>query len=287
MFRVVSLVAAVFAHSIALAKDPPEPCRTRSRQMTLVKNCYTGDMAKPSDGGGQFFSSVDLEGRKVSYCFNSLIKVESKAGELRINVLKDNRDGKFYAYNFSLPAAAIKKAKHDLPLVHLKGLKGACFSKNGDREACQGGILKAIGWKDIDAPMLLAMGKSGSNYTVSHIVSTDKEPAELNAKEVDGTVFTDSNKVTENLLQEIRRKISHTAKLKMSAMHSGTTNPKKMAASSEQFRYCTLAFEGYLRFHKLNDPFSPEEKMTLATLTNYMNDAATDPGEKRMPASTK
>ena len=287
MFRAILLTTALFAQGFAYAKAPPEPCRTRSRQMTLVKNCYTGDMAKPAEGGGQFFDSTDLEGRKVSYCYNSFIKVENKAGELRINVLKDNRDGKFHAYNFAVPATEVKKIKKDLPLIHLKGLKGSCFSKTGDREVCQGGILKAIGWKDIDAPMIVAMGKAGSAYIVSHLVSSEKEPEELKAKDVDGTVFTDTNKVTENLLQEIRRKIMHTAKVKMNAMRGGSTSPKKLAATSEQFRYCTLALEGFLRFHKLNDPFSTEEKMTLATLTNYMNDAAADPGmnSNRSPAS--
>jgi len=50
-------------------------------------------------------------------------------------------------------------------------------------------------------------------------------------------------------------------------------------------RYCSLAFEGFLKFQKLTDPFTPEEKMTLATLTNYMNDDA-KVENSRFPAST-
>jgi len=41
---------------------------------------------------------------------------------------------------------------------------------------CNGGILKAIGWKDIDAPMVLAIGKgTNGHYMVSHLQSVDSD----------------------------------------------------------------------------------------------------------------
>lgn len=284
MSRHLVFLGLLIVQGVAFAKDPPEPCRTRSRQMTLVKNCYTGDMIKPTEGGAQFFSSTELESKGANYCYNSLVSVEHKAGQVRIHVLKDSKDGKFHAYEYAVSPDELKKMKKDTPLLVLKGLKGSCFTKNGNFEACQGGILKAIGWKETDAPMVVAMGKgSGGRYTISHLAAVD--PENVQAKELEGVVLSDHGKVTDQLLQEVRKKIVNSARAKMSSVHHGNTSPRKLASASEQFRYCSLAFEGFLKFNKLNDPFTAEEKMTLATLTNYMNDAAKEESG-RAPAST-
>jgi hypothetical protein len=286
--RYIAVIAAILCFSpTSGAKDRLGPCHTHSRQMTLVKNCYTGDMMKPVDGGAQFFDSAPVNKNGASYCYNSLVLVEQKPGEalVRINVLKDSRDGQVLAY---VAPEEVKKIKRDAPLLSLKGLKGECYSPTGDREVCAGGILKAIGLQDVNVPMVVAVGKANSGrYTVSHLVYDSKELDGHKAKELEPAAQQDLAKVTDKVLQEIRKKLVSAARQKMGSLHSPAMTPKKLAENSEQFRYCSLALEGFLKEKRLPDPMSPDEKMTMAKLTSYMNgETAPQASPTRLPAST-
>lgn len=253
--------------------------------MTLVKNCYTGEMVKPLDGGGQFFTSLTVKNQPLNYCY-SLVTIDHRAGDalIHIRVLRDGKDGQFHAYHYSLPQAQLKKSKTDAPMVSLQGLKGECYTSNPD--GCGGGILNAIGWTDSDVPMVVALGKAGGGQiTVSHLVHNREEIERTKPSELAAKVENDNGRITQHLLQEIRRKIVNVARVKVRAMHAGAS-ARKLADSSEQFRYCSMALEGFLKDKKMTDPFSSEEKMTLSSLTNYMNGDANQPQPTtRLPAA--
>lgn len=280
-------IALVFFQGAAFARAPADPCHTKSRQMTLAKNCYTGDMMKSADNGTHFFGATQARANGISYCFNSLVQVERKPGDtLHIHIFKDGKDGQFHSYDYAVAPEDVKKIKKEPILLTLKGLKGDCFSATGDKEICSGGILKAIGLKDTNAALTVALAKTASGqFTVTNLVFDPKELEAKKPKELDGSVMIDNNKVTEKLVQDIHHKISLAAHLKFSSMHSGATTPKKLSEISEQFRFCSLALDGFLKFQKISDPFSSEEKTTLMALTNYMNNNAADPVYSRMPAS--
>ncbi len=286
--RVTLAMLVLCSASGAHAKKPIEPCKTKSRQMTLVKNCYTGEMVKPLDGGGQFFTSVEMKNPNVNFCYNSLVTVDHKAGDalVHIRVLRDGKDGQFHAYHYSMPHDEVKKSKKDVPAVALQGLKGECFAS--DPDACGAGILKTIGWTDTDVPMVVALGKAtAGQITVSHLMQSREEIERTKPRELPAQIETDANRTTQMLLQEIRRKIVSAARVKTNSMRAGVS-AKKLADASEQFRYCSMALEGFLKDKKMTDPFSPEEKMTLSSLTNFMNGDANVPqgaSAQRLPAA--
>ncbi len=291
--RRVLLTGVLLTASPAFAKAPPEPCHTRSRQMTLVKNCYTGEMMKASEGSAQFFSSIDSKTKGPNYCFNSLVMIEHKNGEAKIHlhVMRDSKDGKFHSYYYALTPTEITATKKQPSTVLLQGLTGECFA--GDPEACAGGILKTIGLTNTDLPMVVGIGRTNAGaYTVSHLVQTRGEIEAIKSKELELKSETNAGVVTDRLLQEIRKKIMTVAHTKLSAMHSGAS-PKKLADASEQFRYCSMALEGFLKDKKMPEPFTTEEKAALTALTNYMNGdahvniatASQEKASNRTPAS--
>jgi hypothetical protein len=290
MNRSALLSLLVILSTAAHAKKVVEPCHIRSRQMTLVKNCYTGEMAKPTEGGSQFFSFLGVKNSQANYCYNSLVTVQHKSTDpqIHIRVLRDDKKGAFQAYHYSIPRDELKKSKSDTPVVTLQGLKGECFSNNPD--ACDAGILQTLGFADSDVPMVLAIGKAGGQFILSHLVNNHDDIERLMPKELPGKVENDPGRAALQLIQEIRQKIVTVARAKTSAMRAGAS-PKKLAATSEQFRYCSMALEGFLKDKKMTDPFSAEEKMTLAALINYMNSDTGVPtpatANSRLPASKR
>ena len=281
----------VFSPHPTSAKDRPAPCRTRSRQMTLIKNCYSGDMGHPLDAGGaRFFDVIASTKAQASYCYNSLVMVDHRPSQaqIEIRVLRDGKDGQLRAFKFALAPDELRRLKSDTPLISLKGLKGDCFSPTGNADACSGGVLNLLGLRSTDVPMLLAMGKaSNGQYTVSHVVSEMREPAGLKPLEIEPLAKEDTAATTERLLQEIRRKLTLSANSKLASLRSPAMTPKKMVQVSPQFRFCAMALEAYLKDKKIADPFSTQEKMVFATVTNYMNQDQLPQVPARLPASGK
>ncbi|MGZ3723796.1 MAG: hypothetical protein ACXVA9_12725, partial [Bdellovibrionales bacterium] len=78
---VLAASALIFVQSYAFARIPADPCHTKSRQMTLAKNCYSGDMVKSQDGAPQFFATTTGNTPGANYCFNSLVEMERKPGQ--------------------------------------------------------------------------------------------------------------------------------------------------------------------------------------------------------------
>jgi hypothetical protein len=257
---VLAALALIFAQGYAFAR-PVDPCRTKSRQMTLAKNCYSGDMIKAQEGAPQFFATTTGNTPGVNYCFNS-------------------------AYDYSLAPDEVKKMKKDPTLVSLKGLKGECFSPTGDKEVCAGGFLKTIGLKDTATPLILGVAKGGALYSVTHLAHDPKEIDAHKPKEIEGTPVADTASVTAHMVQDIRKRLASLAAIKLAIMRSGNSSPKKLADASEQFRYCSMAFEGFIISQKLSDPFTPEEKLSLNTLTSYMNNDPNFAENSRAPASS-
>jgi hypothetical protein len=286
MFRF--LVLAVLALPVAQVFAKTDPCHTRSRQLTLAKNCYSGDMGKSQGGSPRFFTTTSGKTPNVNYCYNSLIEIDHKPGQaqMRIRVLKESKDGQYHAYQFTLSPNDLGKGKKDISLFSLKGLKGDCFSPTGDKEACNGGLLKAIGLKDMNAPMIVGVGRSGNSYTVTHLTSDAKEIEAHPPKVLEGVVLPDAAPIVSKLVQEVHHKLSTQAAAKMAAIHAGKTSPKKMSESSEQFRYCSMAFEGYIASQKLTNPFTPQEKTALNNLINYMNNDPHFETISRLPATS-
>jgi hypothetical protein len=286
MNRLVLALCFLAASSAQATKKPVEPCKIKSRQMTLVKNCFTGEMAQSGSSGGQFFTSLQPKTTKANYCYNSLVSVAQKPGDVQVHVrvLRDDKKGMFHVYHYTLNRDEVKKNPLPSPAFALQGLKGECFSS--DPDGCAGGILKTIGWVDTDIPMVIALNKTtNGQYSLSQVVPDPSEIERLGPRELKGEVESDATRSTQNLIWEVRQRIMAVARQKTVAMRSGTT-AKKLAESSEQFRYCSMALEGYLRDKKMSDPFSSDEKMTLAAITNFMNgDAEGKPG--RSPASKR
>src|SRR5262245_30980765 len=133
MFRILLLVTVGAWQNAVFARTPPDPCRTKSRHMTLVKNCYSGDMSKANDST-LFFAATPAGANNVAYCYNALISAEHRPGEalIKLRVLKESKDGQFHALDYSISPNEFK-GKKEAPLYTLKGLKGTCFSPTRDK----------------------------------------------------------------------------------------------------------------------------------------------------------
>jgi hypothetical protein len=279
-----SLVLAAIALNLGTVWAKSDPCRIRSRQMALAKNCYTGDMAKTQDGP-QFFTSSLGPVQGANYCHNSLIEVERKAGQaqMRIHVLRDGKDGNAHAYQFTLATDDLKKSKGNGMLFGLKGLKADCFSPTGDREVCNGGFLKTIGLKDTALPMVLGLSKSGA---ITHLAFDPKEIEGNKPKDLDGYVINDTAPIFARMVSDIHRRLAQMANVKMAQVNSRKVTPKKLAETSEQFRYCSMALESFVKAQKLSDPFTAPEKTVMNTLTNFMNNDPNFATVSRLPATS-
>jgi len=270
----------------AFARDV-DPCRIRSRQMALAKNCFTGDMFKGYEYGPQFIGSEPGKAG-VNYCYNSLVEVEHRPGEalVHLHVLKDGKDGQMHAFEYTLSPDDVKKTKSGA-MVSLNGIKGDCFSPTGDREACNGGFLKTIGLKDTNVPFVVGVTKAPRDmYLMNHVFSTPKELESAKPKELNALVYNDTRDVTAKFLQKIRAKLTALARAKMAAVHAGRTTPKRLADTSEQFRYCSMAVDNYIRTQHVPEIFTSEEKNALASLDNYMNNDPNFEKVLRQPASS-
>lgn len=278
------LVLAAIALNIGTVWAKSDPCRIRSRQMALAKNCYTGDMAKTQDGP-KFFTSSLGPVKGANYCQNSLIEIERKPGQaqMRIHVLRDGKDGKAHAYQFTLATDDLKKSKGNLVLFELKGLKADCFSPTGDREVCNGGFLKTIGLKDTALPMILGLSKNG---TISHLAFDPKELDGNKPKDLEGYVINDTAPILARMVSDIHRRLSQMANAKMAQVNSRKVTPKRLSETSEQFRYCSMALEGFLKAQNLSDPFTPFEKTVMNNLTNFMNNDPNFATISRLPAAS-
>ncbi len=289
----MSRIFAIALFSLLITSKPlfaarlREPCQLQSRQMTLAKNCYTGEMVRPTEGGAQFFGAIEGHNKEVNYCYNSLILLEQPPTDpnVHIRVMKESNKGYFQTILYTLPRTALLQSKQDDPTLSLKGLKGLCFSSNP--AACTDSFLKVIGWNDRHMPLILAVGKSTTgNYTVSHVIADEVDIKNANSIVVTPSKSADAAYATSLLIQDIRKKLIIMARLKLNAMRAGTS-AANLASASEQFRYCSMALEGFLKDKQIPEPFSPEEKMTLATLTNYMNGTSAIQTSSRMPTSNK
>lgn len=207
---------------------------------------------------------------------------------VRLHVLKDSKDGHFHSFSYNVAPEELLKMRLENPPVALKGLKGECFSANEDKEICKGGLLHAIGFSDVNLPMVVALTKTKhGQFTLGQLITDPKSLSGLKPKELVLAGEQDVTKVTHKIVQDIRRKLVTAAQAKMVSMQNPDMTAKKMGVSSEQFRFCSMAMEGFLKESKLPDPFSPNEKMTLATLTNYMNNEVINPrAPARLPATT-
>jgi hypothetical protein len=292
MFRISGLtLTLMLCVSPAFASNSLSPCRTHSREMTMVKNCYTGDMAHTFDNGGHFYQNTDPDAQGIGYCYNSLVFLEHHAGDaqVKIHVLKEGKAGDVRAYNYVIAPEEIKKIAQDAPAFMLNGLKGECYSSKGDKSQCKGGLLNAIGLQDVDRPMTLAIGRGANgHYVLSHIISNPNELDKHPAKPLEVTVDQDASKITSSLLQEIRYKLVQSAKSKMEQMRAPASTPQTLADKSVQFRYCTMALEGFLKEKNLPSPLQSEEKLSLNAVTTYMNnDPTAAPPPARSPATSK
>ena len=274
----VLILGALILPGLAQAADESKSCPLKSQQMKLVRECFTGDMARQEDMGK--FIGID-EGSKedMNYCYNAFVVAHPvRGGEVMFTVMKDNPKGQLRIFNYAtLEQKLVPKAMGRLPAsktptrISFKNLKAECFAKKEDDNQCSKGV---FGLGSSDIPVIVELNRTRGGFGVKGSTKDEKALEEFSTKALNPIGEGDVKQTDTWLAQLIKQRLVSSAQDKLTMISKHKIKHSKLGEATTQFRYCRMAFEGFLYRHKIPDPFTDKDKKVLENLEAHLKTTA-------------